>query len=76
MKAGRQELIDAELRRAEESHQMAQLALDAHLWNSAAGELYYTCFHLVQALFVKVNDTSQVFNATNADLPSILRHTG
>jgi uncharacterized protein (UPF0332 family) len=53
MKAGKQELINAELQRAREAHLMSQLAVEAQLWNSVAGELYYTCFHLGRTLFTK-----------------------
>lgn len=53
MKAGKLELIKAELQRAEEAYAIARFASEAHFWNSLAGELYYTCFHLIQAIFVE-----------------------
>jgi uncharacterized protein (UPF0332 family) len=51
MKADKQELIRAQLSRAEEAYTMATLAIEAKFWNSAASELYYTCFYLIRALF-------------------------
>lgn len=53
MNAGKQELITAELQRAEEAFVMLKIALAELFWNSAAGELYYTYYHLIQELFVE-----------------------
>lgn len=55
MKAGKQDLIDLELMRSKEAFTMAEMAIEAEFWNSAAGELYYACFYLIQALF-RAND--------------------
>lgn len=51
MKATKQELIDLQLERAQESLAMAKLALESHFWNSAASELYYTFYYFVCLLF-------------------------
>lgn len=55
MKATRQELVSVELQRAEEAFAVARLALEGHFWNSAASELYYAYFYLIQALFAATN---------------------
>ena len=51
MKASKQDLINLQLNRTDESLAMAKLAADANYWNSAAGELYYTFFYLIRVLF-------------------------
>ena len=51
MKRSKQDFIEAQLTRAEEAFTMARLAIEARLWNSAANELYYACFYLIQTLF-------------------------
>ena len=53
MKKTKQEVIDALLKRAGEASLMANIAIDNKLWNSAASELYYTCFYYILALFSK-----------------------
>ncbi len=55
MKLTRQDLIWEELGRADESLSMAKLALEAQYWNSAAVELYYTCYYFIQALFLALD---------------------
>lgn len=52
MNGSRQDMVYAHLQRAEEAHTMAGFALEAGFWNSAATELYYTCFYLIQSLFI------------------------
>lgn len=52
MKATKQELIDLQLQRTQESLTMARLALESHFWNSAASEFYYTFYYLVRLLFL------------------------
>jgi uncharacterized protein (UPF0332 family) len=49
----RQELVDFRLAKAAESFNMASLAAEQKYWNTSAGELYYTCYYLVIALFAK-----------------------
>ena len=44
MKKTKQEVIDALLKRAGEASLMANIAIENKLWNSAASEIYYTCF--------------------------------
>lgn len=53
MKHARVELLTLTKQRAEEAYQMASIAVEKKFWNSAASDLYYTCFYLVQALFIK-----------------------
>ena len=53
MKRTKEELIRIYLNRADEAFTMVRLAVDNGFWNSATGDLYYTCFYLVTALFIK-----------------------
>jgi uncharacterized protein (UPF0332 family) len=49
----KKELIIYRLNRAKESFAMASIAASKKYWNSAASELYYTCYYCVIALFAK-----------------------
>ncbi len=49
------ELINFRLNRADEALEVALLAASKKYWNSAASALYYTCYYLIIALFVKNN---------------------
>jgi uncharacterized protein (UPF0332 family) len=51
MKLTKKDLIEAQLRRSQEAFRMAGYAIEANYWNSAADELYYTCFYLIRSLF-------------------------
>lgn len=53
MKKNKAELVEFRLRRAREAFQMMQLSVENKFWNSAAANLYYTCFYLLQALFAE-----------------------
>ncbi len=46
-------LIAARLDKAEEAFDLAKLAIEKSYWISATNRLYYTCFYLITALFVK-----------------------
>ena len=50
-----QALIEFRLGRAEEAFDLAKISVQKKYWNSAASELYYTCFYLILALFAKHN---------------------
>lgn len=51
MSKTKKNLIEAFLKRSEESFAVAQIAVEKKFRNTAAGELYYTCFYMIQALF-------------------------
>jgi uncharacterized protein (UPF0332 family) len=57
MSENRQKIICSRLAKAEEAQKMAEFAIENNYWNSAASELYYTCFYLITALFEKNNIT-------------------
>ena len=46
-------LAEFRLTKANESFQLAKLAIENDFWSSAASELYYTCFYCLTALFAK-----------------------
>lgn len=58
MKEEVEKVIKSRLRKSEESQKMAKFAIHEQYWNSAASELYYTCFYLISALFAKHNITA------------------
>lgn len=51
MSESKSDLISRRIARADESFHMATIAIENKYWNTAASALYYTFFHLVQALF-------------------------
>lgn len=53
MSKTQKDLIEFRLSRADESLNMARLALENSFFNSAVSELYYTCFYLITALFAQ-----------------------
>jgi uncharacterized protein (UPF0332 family) len=52
------EVVTYRLQRAEEAFNVALLTIEKQYWNSAASDLYYTCFYLLLALFAKHNISS------------------
>lgn len=52
MELTKQDLIKGPMHRAEEALSVAELALQSQFWNSAAVELYYSCFYLVKTFFM------------------------
>jgi uncharacterized protein (UPF0332 family) len=64
----KQELIIYRLNRARESFAIASHAVSKKYWNSAASELYYTCYYCVTALFAK-ND---IKTSTHSGVRTIL----
>lgn len=64
----KKELIVFRLNRSEEVFEMAKIAVAKQYWNSAASDLYYTCFYLVIALFAK-ND---IKTSTHSGVRTIL----
>jgi len=62
MKLTKEDLINAQISRADEAFKMAELAIEAKLWNSAASELYYNCFYLIQALFLATDINVKTHN--------------
>ena len=64
----KEELVIYRLNRAKESFAMASIAASKKYWNSAASELYYTCYYCVIALFAK-ND---IKTSTHSGVKTIL----
>ncbi len=64
----KEELITYRLNRAKESFAMASIAASKKYWNSAASELYYSCYYCVIALFAK-ND---IKTSTHSGVRTIL----
>lgn len=53
MKRSKSDLIKQYLNRADESLDVARLCIEKQYWNTAASNLYYTAFYLIQALFAE-----------------------
>ena len=49
------DLVLFRLGRADEALDLAIVSVEKKYWNSAASELYYTCFYLINALFANHN---------------------
>lgn len=53
MSNSKRDLINFRMNRAKEAFDLASISISKKYWNSAASELYYTCYYLVSALFAK-----------------------
>ncbi len=53
MSKTKEDLIKFRLERAEETLDVAKNSIQKNYFNSAASNLYYTCFYLVKALFAQ-----------------------
>lgn len=51
---------------ADESFDLAKIAIEKKYWNSVASRLYYTCFYLIIALFAKHNITTHTHKGVKA----------
>ena len=56
----------ARISKSEESLKMAEFAILNRYWNSAASELYYTCFYLITALFEKHGIVAHTHSGVNS----------
>jgi uncharacterized protein (UPF0332 family) len=59
-------IIAYRLTKADEAFDLAKIAIEKKYWNSAASRMYYTCFHLITALFAKYNITTHTHSGAKA----------
>lgn len=70
------ELIAFRLSRADESFDMAELAVSKNYLSTAVSELYYTCFYLVTALFARYDIKASTHSGVKSVLGSHLIKEG
>lgn len=66
MSDNKEQIIHSRISKSEEAIKMAELAMENNYWNSAASELYYTCFYLITALFAKHDLTAHTHAGVNS----------
>ena len=70
------DLIEFRLAKSNESFELAKLAIEKGFWNSAASELYYTCFYCLTALFVKNSIRTHTHSGVKATFASAFIKAG
>ena len=65
MSKTKEDLIAFRLGKAAECLELARFSISKGYWNAAAGELYYTCFYYVLALFAKHDISSSTHTGVN-----------
>jgi uncharacterized protein (UPF0332 family) len=65
MSKTKKDLITFRLGKADECLDLARFSISKGYWNAAAGELYYTCFYYVLALFAKHDINSSTHSGVN-----------
>ncbi|MCW3107226.1 MAG: hypothetical protein JWQ09_1732 [Segetibacter sp.] len=65
MSINNEQIVTLRIAKSEESLKMAEFAIQNNYWNSAASELYYTCFYLITALFAKHDILAHTHSGVN-----------
>src|ERR1700738_2197380 len=66
MSGNKEKVLKSRLSKSEEALKMAEFAIKNKYWNSAASELYYTCFYLITALFAKHDITTHTHSGVKS----------
>lgn len=69
-------LVKFRLAKANESFELAKLAIEKEFWSSAASELYYTCFYCLTALFAKSGIRTHTHSGVKATFASLFIKEG